>query len=277
MNSCKATAHKYTSKMSQTATIPPCAMENLKCSICKRYLSVPPVSGPKGEYTCGRCRPNEESLGPYEEIAKYILFPCSNKDCRATLGWGAVKDHEDSCLFGLRKCPVLGYSALFVFNNTNVLHHFEKKHQSSLHDGQCDIPLPLYNRATEEPELAVHHLSSRARQYLVFIKTTVIAWPMHKLSFGVVSLPNSDRHLHKMHYTVRLSSSSATKRGSRISHYDIDKHCSHCIVGTCSKTKHHGNHFLNVEFEDIDADCYSEVKCIVNVGITEEESTCSVC
>nr|CAH7735473.1 unnamed protein product [Callosobruchus chinensis] len=223
-----------------------------------------------GEYTCGRCRPSADSNGPYEEIAKYIEFPCSNKDCKVKLKWDDVKDHEAVCPFGYRKCPVVTCPAFFRFNN--MLRHFNAAHEAFVHQDQCNLFLKL-NQAS--CEVAIHCLSCWDTEFLVFVKTIITDRSWNKFSFGVASLPNSALDLKKsdtMYYTVHLhltlhSGGCVSKKfEQRIHHYDFDKHCENCFRGKCNKTDHQDEKFLNMESEIIDANDYKgDVQCTIKV------------
>ncbi|CAH1966884.1 unnamed protein product [Acanthoscelides obtectus] len=262
--------------------LPRYVMQNLKCSICGRYLSVPPVSGPKGKYTCGRCRPNVEASGPYEEIAKHILFPCSNEDCKSRLKWGEVLAHEYVCQFRKTPCPFpTCYVRLFF---SRLFNHFNEVHKSYVHNRHCNITL---NFSQAPLHLSVHCYSYSQTVFLVFVKTAT-NWPMHTFSFALAALPNSDRvSLSDKQYAVNLYLNSTAgnavikKIGEVVPQYDIDKHCLPCITGKCNKSWHQGENFLDVTFEGIDANYYyNDIKCIVKVDKSTslaERLECPVC
>ncbi|CAH1966883.1 unnamed protein product [Acanthoscelides obtectus] len=217
--------------------LPRFVIEKLRCSKCGRYLSVAPVSGPKGKYTCGRCCPNAESSGPYEEIAKLIKFPCSNEDCKLRLKWGEALPHEYACQFRKTTCPFpTCYVRLFF---SRLLNHFNEVHKSYVHNRHCNITLN-FNQAARH--LSVHCYCYSQTVFLVFVKTAT-NWPMHTFSFALVALPNSDNDsFSDMQYAVNLYLKSAAgnavikKIGKVISQYDIDKHCLPCFIGKCNKS-----------------------------------------
>nr|CAH7735474.1 unnamed protein product [Callosobruchus chinensis] len=258
-------------------------MQNLKCSICHHYLSVPPVSCTKGKYTCGRCCPTTETCGPYEEIARHILFPCSNEGCKTKLKWGEAMTHEDACTFRRIKCPSIACSMRIRLNE--VLSHFTASHKGFIHDHQCRMLLK-FNRVLYE--MATHCFSYRKTRFLVFVKITT-DWPMHTFSFNVAALPNGalNKSLNDMNYTISLYLNSTPgncilkKVGKHISQYDEDKHCLYCITGKCNKSGHHTDTFWEVEFKNINSKHYfGNIRCIVKmetfISVTERLE-CPVC
>lgn len=91
--------------------------EELKCTQCKKVLSVLPVyyCAVTGN-VCGRCshtldwmisNGTLERAVAYEAVAKYILFPCCNKDmgCTKALKCDEVLAHETVCILREVKCP----------------------------------------------------------------------------------------------------------------------------------------------------------------------------
>lgn len=74
-------------------------MSRLKCFFCGMYLSVPPIYSNKGKSSCGRCSPFGHRNMVYEELAKFITFPCSHQNCKVLLNWADVQHHESVCPF----------------------------------------------------------------------------------------------------------------------------------------------------------------------------------
>lgn len=90
------------------------SLDLLKCSFCEKFLSVGPIFTQENESICGRCkfveRNNELQWGRqtvYESLAQNMIFPCSNISygCNAQLKWGAVEEHENTCLYKKLHCP----------------------------------------------------------------------------------------------------------------------------------------------------------------------------
>lgn len=95
--------------------ISPDILEQLKCSVCRGWLSCPPVyAGSSGKHVCGRCivpkgSGKEKFIRnvPYETAVSRTLFPCCNKNsgCEIKLYFSEVKGHEDVCPFNVHHCP----------------------------------------------------------------------------------------------------------------------------------------------------------------------------
>ncbi|KAK9877185.1 hypothetical protein WA026_016934 [Henosepilachna vigintioctopunctata] len=92
----------------------------LRCCICNKPLSVPPIlhNSELGNI-CGRCEESAlnyeeannstlERQRVYENIAKYLTFPCSYGvlGCKTELAWNSVHDHEEVCEFKNIVCPL---------------------------------------------------------------------------------------------------------------------------------------------------------------------------
>lgn len=89
-------------------------ISNLKCWLCQKYLSVPPImTNKKGENICGRCHTDPTLKGTvlfrnkiYEEAAKQLNFPCFNakEGCNEIIKIGQAKKHEKGCSFDKYCC-----------------------------------------------------------------------------------------------------------------------------------------------------------------------------
>lgn len=82
----------------------------LRCSKCKGYLSVGPVTMSNDVLFCGRCPPQPLRATMYEELAKFMIFPCINEEygCTSYLRWNAANTHEENCKFKPVECPIFG-------------------------------------------------------------------------------------------------------------------------------------------------------------------------
>ncbi|CAH1959348.1 unnamed protein product [Acanthoscelides obtectus] len=75
----------------------------LKCDLCRGYMSVPPISMFDGKNSCGRCDPGWPRNTVYEELAQFMIFPCTY--CDELLTWGSVEKHETECKKNVILCP----------------------------------------------------------------------------------------------------------------------------------------------------------------------------
>ncbi|XP_074029673.1 uncharacterized protein isoform X2 [Leptinotarsa decemlineata] len=118
-------------KMTETTPSIFLAAESVQlCSICHGYLSVGPISISYNEPVCGRCRPLPECTATfYENIAKYMFFPCINDryGCDIMLPWKAVSSHEKKCTFFPVTCPAL--KCIQDIRKEDIVKHFEESHE----------------------------------------------------------------------------------------------------------------------------------------------------
>ncbi|CAG9825195.1 unnamed protein product [Phaedon cochleariae] len=107
-------------------------LTSLKCIVCQRYLSVPPIYyTPSGDYRCGRCSFVKENLSfraeLYEKMAQCVNFPCIYQDCEAETPWKDVPDHETICPKQMIHCPFACDAEVDV---KGLVHHFNLVHES---------------------------------------------------------------------------------------------------------------------------------------------------
>lgn len=92
--------------------IPQSIASLLKCSCCKKYLSIPPITATSEYSRCGRCNshtPSGISATAYEILAKTTKFPCiyDNEGCNNYSNFGQqCQNHEQKCPFRTIKCPL---------------------------------------------------------------------------------------------------------------------------------------------------------------------------
>lgn len=93
--------------------LPEDLLNTLKCYLCGKYLSVGPVisiSDDGKPYKCGRCQdiPSEKNIRNlcYENVAAFLTFPCSYKNCEVKLKWNQVEKHEKHCRQRIIQCVV---------------------------------------------------------------------------------------------------------------------------------------------------------------------------
>ncbi|KAJ8966102.1 hypothetical protein NQ314_003739 [Rhamnusium bicolor] len=75
----------------------------LRCDLCRGYLSIPPISSHEEKFSCGRCNPGWPRNVIYEHLAQFVLFPCTY--CEEQLPWSDVPDHEQKCRHNIILCP----------------------------------------------------------------------------------------------------------------------------------------------------------------------------
>lgn len=109
-------------------------IRNGKCSKCKNYLSVPPIIIHSNNPVCGRCvsqsdNPEENRAYFYEDLAKFMFFPCANDiyGCSVQAPWGEVLEHEICCEFARTLCPAIDCES--KLRKEELLKHFEVNHE----------------------------------------------------------------------------------------------------------------------------------------------------
>ncbi|XP_018575680.1 uncharacterized protein LOC108914355 isoform X2 [Anoplophora glabripennis] len=119
---------------------------NTKCTKCNNYLSVPPIIIRSNNPVCGRCvtqtvDPVENRAYFFEDLAKFMFFPCINDICGCTFQspWGKVLDHEIRCEYQRIICPAI--ECANKIRSDEITCHFENKHQHLiLKQNQCLLP-----------------------------------------------------------------------------------------------------------------------------------------
>lgn len=123
-----------------------------RCQDCQKYLSVSPIMMIGNRPLCGRCVekiPNAPGTIAefYEEIAKFMNFPCSYDiyGCEERLGWNVAWNHERVCEYAPLLCPAIGCE--YKLRKMDVLKHFCSCHQNLIIIGDgFEIP----NKEQEE-------------------------------------------------------------------------------------------------------------------------------
>lgn len=83
--------------------LPRLVTDKLKCDLCNGYLSVGPISSNEEKFACGRCNPGWPHNTIYEQLAQFMLFPCSY--CDEQLAWSSMEKHESRCRQNVILCP----------------------------------------------------------------------------------------------------------------------------------------------------------------------------
>lgn len=115
----------------------------LRCAKCQKYLSVMPVMiNQNGDSICGRCVRNNLDVTliknkAYEELARSVVFNCSNSGCPFRGKVGEISEHEDVCERKVFKCPVNHFGLLVLFEQcdwvgpySSLLEHCKEEHSN---------------------------------------------------------------------------------------------------------------------------------------------------
>jgi len=92
--------------------VPNSAVEELRCSTCKEYLSREPIyTLSNGSSICGQCSLDNNlqvvRASDFEGLLRYVTFPCSFKQfgCTERIAFGHAIDHESVCIYRVPLCP----------------------------------------------------------------------------------------------------------------------------------------------------------------------------
>ncbi|KAG5887938.1 hypothetical protein JTB14_003033 [Gonioctena quinquepunctata] len=140
LNSCKLLSSQSKQKhIMATANVPQNSLKDLRCSICKKCLSVPPIfssqDGTKNK--CGRCKYLVEKgicarNMIYENMAQCHSFPCIYKHCNRTIPWGEVEQHEKECPRRTLRCPLTYRNCFEKFEIDQLHNHMTEVHRRNI-------------------------------------------------------------------------------------------------------------------------------------------------
>ncbi|KAJ8929365.1 hypothetical protein NQ314_017946 [Rhamnusium bicolor] len=202
----------------------------LKCSLCDHFLSVSPVSIISDDglkYKCGRCHPIRTHVETraimYENLAKYMTFPCIYKDCDKKLNWHQVKDHESKCPHRTLMCPRLNCEDVIGINS--FVSHFKEKHKDVYHSEKFMVE-DVYN---------YHSLDLLEKDGKVFV--IIFDYDDVRYGISVCSLEPDDRQ-----YELILDSENRKLAivftEQDIVPFDEKTHCFKCVTGSCKSESH---------------------------------------
>nr|CAI5831327.1 unnamed protein product [Callosobruchus analis] len=212
----------------------------LQCVQCGKCLSVSPVSGIDGHYTCGRCCPEAKPCLLYEQIAQHFKFTCIFKGCRLALDWGRVETHEKVCKFREVSCPFSECTDRYQYNAYQS--HFEEAH--NLHqESYCSDLIFLDSLSPCIPYINLHCIFCHGLTFLVFIR-------IYKLSggnggmcqFSVLCMASEQDHSFlECELRINLTSNIAltkTLNCANTMEYIDTQHCLSCLYESCDKPHH---------------------------------------
>nr|XP_023016049.1 uncharacterized protein LOC111505469 [Leptinotarsa decemlineata]XP_023016050.1 uncharacterized protein LOC111505469 [Leptinotarsa decemlineata]XP_023016051.1 uncharacterized protein LOC111505469 [Leptinotarsa decemlineata]XP_023016052.1 uncharacterized protein LOC111505469 [Leptinotarsa decemlineata]XP_023016053.1 uncharacterized protein LOC111505469 [Leptinotarsa decemlineata] len=241
------------------------SLGNLKCSLCSGFLSVPPICFAGHKYTCGRCSSTGNRVTIYEELAKYMIFPCIHEKCNVQVPWGQVENHELACPHKEIRCPF--GSCKTYFKVKTVIQHVEDCHKICLHTNELtiprrlrDIPLKNFNADRKVFLLVKNNVPFIGMAYINCTLNNKKAIKGYELAFGVYSFKNNVGSMTDATYQVELMVKNSNQDVNYIWEYQEIKlfneklHCFDCFTGNC-KLPHHSNdkkNFLTSRLDNID-------------------------
>ncbi|KAL3270270.1 hypothetical protein HHI36_009323 [Cryptolaemus montrouzieri] len=126
-------------------------LRNAKCDNCKKELVPPVFMCLRAHNICGSCKISEacpkctvfltkSTNTAFEKLKFLVNQPCSNysKGCNYSGPYPNILDHEDICIFKLRKC-ILGCPQ----EVNNILQHLKLEHSHSISELNISYNLNL--------------------------------------------------------------------------------------------------------------------------------------
>lgn len=209
--------------------------ENLKCSLCQKYLTVGPIysitqTGEK--YKCGRCEDIRSTIlirnFCYENIVSNIDLPCSYAECNTTLQWGQVVEHEQTCNYRTIQC--IGCDAFVKLDELEE--HF--KSDLSPDDNRLFKNVIENYSLPSQPKSATFLLKTNSHKYIIIIHFDCI----RNMYAAVYCLQNL---LEQTSFELKLTSESestiVTFKGNVIE-YTEKQHCINCTLQKCQLEYH---------------------------------------
>ncbi|KAG5900055.1 hypothetical protein JTB14_016029 [Gonioctena quinquepunctata] len=238
-------------------SLPEHVFEKLKCKLCDGYLSVSPISGSTGSYTCGRCDPSADTNELYEELARHLSFPCSYESCKIKISWNDVGNHEKICPHRTITCPVCYCEA--KLETRMVFSHFNTSHEEFKHSDNVKGDV-LKLKSIYVPLERVHFVDFKKSYYLVFIRLNnhfVGNSLRYQLTMGVFSLCKNDNQHVQYQVVLELQSSKETSKMAKqhleILPYNDKIHCYQCLNRECTIKGHtNAGDFLTTKFTGLD-------------------------
>lgn len=222
-------------------------LSKLLCSNCKKYLSVPPINIKAGQFICGRCGSSGNRVTIYEELAKFMNFPCSNQPCPTVLKWDQVLNHETNCSYKVIGCPKPNCD--LYFKALDLGQHFQTAHKGFFHHNELqirrtlrDIPFENFNK-----DKLAYLLHDENQSYLVMVygickedRDNPGYIYSYTYNFGVFYLYKNEST--KTHYdlTVTVTDDEGeddvhTYDNQPLIQYNSNQHCLGCLDKNCHK------------------------------------------
>lgn len=225
-------------------------LSKLLCNGCSKFLSVIPITMVDGMFFCGRCKTDGFRITIYEELAKHMSFPCSNKPCSASLKFDQVKEHETFyCPFKVIVCPKPNCNLLC--KAVDMYPHFVENHSELVFENSFQVKRTLRDLPIENfnAHKAAYLYRYQNRTYIVMIYGSCQEdeeeeyIESYSYSFGVF-------YLYKDNYTKKFYDACAILTYAndeeenfdwnykQIRLYNPKEHCLNCLERNCHYDSH---------------------------------------
>nr|XP_023014609.1 uncharacterized protein LOC111504320 isoform X3 [Leptinotarsa decemlineata] len=201
----------------------------LKCSLCNQYLSYPPVyiiSEVDAKYKCGRCtiytRFKMRAV-MYENLAKFMKFPCIYKGCPLKIEWEEVREHERNCKYRTLICIAPDCVEHVMYDKFAA--HFKEKHIKFF---QTNTMI----RENVHTKTGMVVLEKEDKCYVVFFDNDVDRFRISVCSFGT-----ADKQF-EMVFGSKEKPHSIIVSEQNIVPFNEKVHCYKCLLGECKYNFH---------------------------------------
>ncbi|KAG5896737.1 hypothetical protein JTB14_031719 [Gonioctena quinquepunctata] len=226
------TISKYSEKMA-TALLEN-EVKHMRCSLCNCFLSVPPIliiSNDGKENLCGRCEKVTDLKEAtrnlcFENLARFLNFPCIYNYCPENLQWGEVEEHERTCKFKSIQCPIYyQHNCTDVVEISQFENHMKKKHSTNMIYGN------ILDREIGTNSCTVSFMKIDNEEFIIYIFQDRIF---------VGSLGPIKKYTK---YSVKITADqfkyiSLSYHNQEIVEYNERKHCYKCKRGQCNIDYH---------------------------------------
>ncbi|CAG9823147.1 unnamed protein product [Phaedon cochleariae] len=217
--------------------LPKESLDQLRCSLCLNYLSVPPITticSHGKQHKCGRCShintPINNQDDIYEAIAKIGLFPCTYPNCEEILSWGQAAGHETNCPYRIMKCPV-SWKCSDIVNVLELVEHCTKQHHSNVKENVLITPVNII--AEGKKKFTIVLLLKDGLPFLVYTVVTI-----QNVWINVFSLHPQENAKYQLELISSSSNSCCLSFRNAIVPFDSRLNCKECVLKECTNKLH---------------------------------------
>ncbi|CAH1164228.1 unnamed protein product [Phaedon cochleariae] len=206
----------------------------MRCTLCDHFLSVPPImtiSDDGKENQCGRCRHIKSAVSKrnfcYENLARFLNFPCIYRNCPEQVQWNEVEQHEKNCVHKAIQCPLY-----YQKNCTTIIEINEfELHMNRLHRNNT-IYGDTVSKKIGINMSSVYYLVPEEGRFLVYITPEAIF-------VGSLGAPSK-----YFTYSVKMTAMNNCEDkclffdNVRIVEYEERLHCFRCLKEKCNLIHH---------------------------------------
>nr|XP_023012617.1 uncharacterized protein LOC111502707 [Leptinotarsa decemlineata] len=225
----------------------------ITCFFCNKYITVPPIYISKDglQFRCGRCKDVECEVNNrcllYENIGKFLKFPCTYKKCTEIISWGEIEKHEKICAYATISCPVY-YFCNMEIEREQLVNHVKDLHKQNYFENRFTYNIKPYHNM-------VSVLEKKGIPFLIFVKGERVY---------VISIKSNKGSTYNLTLSGSSSPSLLYEHKEINEVYDERIHCCECIAGSCKRTYHPYSSLYDKKNENL-LDTYLNPKDLKNL------------